>query len=746
MADRRTDDFERRFADRLRAHADRAVDKVDASALARHLEEPSSQPRVARRWTAGAVVFTGVLASLVTVFALQLLPGSHSPTPVPTGTPGPSASGSLAAPAIDEAGTFAGGGLWARHGGDLYLSTDGGASWSQGTIGPNPIVVVVLDAQHAWTVSAGPGSTGNTGDPSHDVLHYVIGRTTDGGVSWAQTGVTGSYPETGPAISFVDPQRGYLLIAPERFSNRAATVFATRDGGASWQQVGTAQSPLLQYGRMFTASANGTLWAGAEATTTGAGNWQLLQVSRDGGTSWQPVTLPGRDVLANGDYLLAPPTVLGSTVIVAVASASNVVFYRSTDGGQSWQAGTLLPSDFAFGVPAILDTNHWLAPALGGLAIWVTEDAGASWHEQAPAGLSGLGPIASLSFADAEHGVAVVSLGNTPAPDGLFVTKDGGRSWRPAALAAATPSPSLAPGGSLDPSALAMWSRGQDGLVGGTQGAAGRVDRTTDDGKTWTTVWRPDAPIAQLTAFGSVDAVAITCASDSDCRLWRSADGGASWTAAGSTPVAVSFSDPLHGWRLVPMAPPPGTATGGPRAAAIELTSDGGNTWRPVSTVPCGPGKPSALSPTAIAAQGAAAAWLLCTGGAATIMEDKTIAVTIDGGVTWEVRAATIGSEPSGTIGQIPIVGHPSGLDIAPNGTAWMWGSRMLPIVSRDGGRAWADMALGEIDVSEVTAGAPLDARNGFALLRDPNLPATLLEVTADGGATWSTRFSWPYP
>jgi photosystem II stability/assembly factor-like uncharacterized protein len=101
-------------------------------------------------------------------------------------------------------------------------------------------------------------------------------------------------------------------------------------------------------------------------------------------------------------------------------------------------------------------------------------------------------------------------------------------------------------------------------------------------------------------------------------------------------------------------------------------------------------------------------------------MEDKTIAVTTDGGVTWEVRAATIGSEPSGTIGQIPIVGHPSGIDIAPDGTGgWMWGSRMLPIVSRDGGRTWADMALGEIDLSAVIAGAPLDARNGFALLWD---------------------------
>jgi photosystem II stability/assembly factor-like uncharacterized protein len=441
MADRGNDDFERRLADRLRAHADRAVDKVDASGLARHLAEGSNQPRVARRGTVGVVALTVVLASLLTVSALQLLPGS-SPKPVPTGTPGPSASGTLAAPPVDEAGTFAGSGLWARHGSDLFLSTDGGASWSRATVDPNALAVFVLDAQHAWTVSAGSGSTGNTGQPGQDVLHYVVGRTTDGGGEWLPVDLPGNFAGTAPAVSFVDAQHGYLLIAPERLANGDATVFATSDGGASWQQVGTAPSTALQYARMFTATVSGTLWAGAEATASGAGEWQLLQVSRDGGTSWQPVNLPSRDVLSNGDYLLASPTVLGSTVVVGVASADKVVFYNSSDDGQSWHASAPLTFGLAYGAPAILDATHWLVPAGTGTAIWMTEDAGVSWLEQATAGLPRLGPIASLSFADAEHGIARVSLGNSPAPDGLFVTDDGGRSWRPALLTEA-PSPDV---------------------------------------------------------------------------------------------------------------------------------------------------------------------------------------------------------------------------------------------------------------------------------------------------------------
>jgi photosystem II stability/assembly factor-like uncharacterized protein len=125
-------------------------------------------------------------------------------------------------------------------------------------------------------------------------------------------------------------------------------------------------------------------------------------------------------------------------------------------------------------------------------------------------------------------------------------------------------------------------------------------------------------------------------------------------------------------------------------------------------------------------------------------MEAKALAVTTDGGATWQVRAATIGSDPSGSVGQIPNTGHPSSLAIAPDGTAWMMGSRMLPLVSRDGGRTWTDLPIGEIDLNSVSAPSPLDDQHGFALMRDPNSAATLLEVTVDGGTTWAARFSWP--
>jgi photosystem II stability/assembly factor-like uncharacterized protein len=300
----------------------------------------------------------------------------------------------------------------------------------------------VLDDQHAWTASASQGSIGSTGNSGQNVLHYVVSRTADGGVSWQSIDLSGNYPETRPALSFVDSRHGYLLIAPERFSTASVNVFTTSDGGASWQDVGTSAHTQLQYGRMFSATPDGTLWAGAEATATGAGNWPLLEMSRDGGASWRSVSLPGRDVLANGDFLLAPPRVVGKSVIVATDQNGPLIFYRSADGGQTWQVSRPIRFDGqAYGVPAIIDATHWLVPAQTGLTIWATDNAGASWRELTTRGLPGIGPIRWLGFADQRHGAALTSLGNTPAPDGLLVTKDGGRTWQPAALPSSVASP-----------------------------------------------------------------------------------------------------------------------------------------------------------------------------------------------------------------------------------------------------------------------------------------------------------------
>ncbi len=318
--------------------------------------------------------------------------------------------------------------------------------------------------------------------------------------------------------------------------------------------------------------------------------------------------------------------------------------------------------------------------------------------------------------------------------------------WSAGAVESASPTASPVPGvASFQPTALAFWSGGQTGLVGGVDGVSGRVDRTTDGGASWSTVWQPDAAVSGLWAFGTRDAMAQTCTAEgADCTLWRSADGGLTWASRGSSVAVVSFADPHHGWALVPVAPPPGTAVGGPGAAAVERTSDGGQSWVQAGPIPCGPGGPTAMGPTAIAAVSATSAWLLCTGGPATIMEDKAVLVTSDAGATWQVRAQVVGgTAPVGAIGHIPQGGHPTDIAVAPDGTAWMLGGRMRPLLSRDHGTTWTPMPLGEVDVTTTEGPALVGAKHGFVLMQDPNAQGIVLEVTSDGGATWSARYSW---
>ena len=456
MTDRHDD--ERRIGERFDAYLRHEIGQADVRAIAGRATEPAPR-RPGARWAIGGIGATVVLALAFTLSVTQLLPATTSPTPSASAVPTPSASASAGARAAERIGTFAGGGLWAQSGSALYLSTDGGATWSAGSIDPDPVAVFVLDAQHAWTVTIGPGSTGNTGDPQHDVLHYVVNRTSDGGASWQSTAIDGSYPETGAALSFVDAEHGYLLIEPERFSATAASVFATGDDGSTWQHVATAGANQLWYARMFAAAPDGTLWSGAEVTAAGAGEWDLLSVSRDGGATWSAVPLPGRERLANGDFLLAPPAIFGSTVVIAVDAYGPITFYRSADAGRTWDVSQPLPFDGEAGTPEVLDPKHWVVAPPTGLDLWITDDAGQTWHEQSTQGLPGNGPIAGVAFArDGEHGMALVSLGNTPTPSGLFVTTDGGRTWQPAALPGASASPAPQPSGGSGPWTGLTWS------------------------------------------------------------------------------------------------------------------------------------------------------------------------------------------------------------------------------------------------------------------------------------------------
>jgi photosystem II stability/assembly factor-like uncharacterized protein len=316
----------------------------------------------------------------------------------------------------------------------------------------------------------------------------------------------------------------------------------------------------------------------------------------------------------------------------------------------------------------------------------------------------------------------------------------------PPPVPSATPSPSAqAEPASLQVSSVAFWADGLTGLAGLGDGTTGQVDRTTDGGRSWTAVLQLNAPVGQVTVTGAADAWIVTGCTDSSAgctSLWHSADRGTTWTPIDAAVDVVSFVDSDNGWAFAYTTPPAGTPVGGAVPSMLKRTTDGGATWTAVDAGPCAATDPSPISLIGVVARSPQSAWLLCGGGGAGSFGEKTVAVTTDGGASWQVRAQA--TYPGGTdIGQIPLSGHASGIAIAPDGTAWIWGGRMVPLASTDGGRTWTELPLGDPDVMLAGPAWPLDAQRGYALLWDPNQQATLLEASTDGGQTWSGRFRW---
>ena len=288
----------------------------------------------------------------------------------------------------------------------IMKSVDSGRSWTRQPTSGLPSValfsIAAIDSENCWTVGASSGGYG------------TIARTTDGGRTWKRQGSPTQIPNTDLLkISALGRNTAWVT------GGTPGTILFTNDGGRTWASrtpPGVQDAPLQ--GACAIDAMNAWV-AGAGAPGT---NGPTILRTSDGGKTW----VNKAPAKAPTDHMLAISAVDGSDAW-AVGGMADVL--GTSDNGGSWsqftlQSGAQDLNDVATPGPGIV----WVAADYGG--IFRTDDNGANWVKQSPAGLSHGYWLMCIDALDENTAWVAGPSATGPAGGTLYRTLDGGKSWK----------------------------------------------------------------------------------------------------------------------------------------------------------------------------------------------------------------------------------------------------------------------------------------------------------------------------
>lgn len=224
------------------------------------------------------------------------------------------------------------------------------------------------------------------------------------------------------------------------------------------------------------------------------GTHEGLFESADGGRNWQPASLAGQDAMN-----------LARAEDVVWAGGHNVLA-RSTDGGATWEdvRPSGLPSLDVHGFAVDPRNRRTLYAAVAGQGLFRSTDGGRSF-----------------SLASGEVGPGVMALAVTPdgrilagdMQQGLFVSRDAGKTWRLALRASLM-------GLAVNPKDSTRVLATGPGILISSDGGREWIQVLEVDEGTGPVAWSPSKPdIAYVVGFDRV--------------LYRTSDGGQTWNSVG---------------------------------------------------------------------------------------------------------------------------------------------------------------------------------------------------------------------
>ncbi len=298
---------------------------------------------------------------------------------------------------------YAGLGGGAAMPGGIYKSVDGGWSWEAMTVGLerkiNALAIHPADPQVIYL-----GTEGG----SMALKEYSLYRSEDGGLSWGKIPLALPASPEGRIPSVV-----CLAIDPEYPS----ILYVGTDGQGAYKVMDGGQAMLALGHELYGTRVDGITVDPVESRRVYAVTNRGLYRSDDGGGSWTAMEeLPEQAVAL---------AVAESNHRVLYAGTASMGLYRSDDGGITWQhigRGLGLTPGVALSVTALAVDPHdenvvYAAPVyrlgttkthLSPLGVYVSEDGGASWR-LADKGAGGL--VSSLVADPASPGVVYAAMG-----------------------------------------------------------------------------------------------------------------------------------------------------------------------------------------------------------------------------------------------------------------------------------------------------------------------------------------------
>ncbi|MBK8562187.1 MAG: T9SS type A sorting domain-containing protein [Saprospiraceae bacterium] len=267
-----------------------------------------------------------------------------------------------------------GGNAWSMESSNLLSkSTDGGQTWQEITV-PVPSgewgvsQIHALDGTTAWVAMHTFGGEGD------------VYKTTDGGATWANLDATTNFTNF---VHFWDDMKG---IAVGDSKDGYFEIYTTGDGGDNWERVPQANvpesSPNWEYGNFGAYATFGShIWFG---TSSGR-----IFHSADYGQNWMAaytaISLTSYPVIEGISMRDEMHGIAHSAEYNAVPFKATMV--RTFDGGMTWTPMTLADNDYSIfeakyipGSPYLLKTSRY-SNGDGPFLTSISMDDGENWME-----------------------------------------------------------------------------------------------------------------------------------------------------------------------------------------------------------------------------------------------------------------------------------------------------------------------------------------------------------------------------